>query len=367
MADQRIQRLARLLIGYSVPVKPGDNVSIDGTTLAAPLLRAMYRETLLAGGYPYPRISLPDQEEMFLKTASAKALATVSPINRLIVETFDCHFQVLSEENTRALAAVAPERQARRSETHRPLVETYLRRFQEGTLKWNVCLFPTPAYAQEAGMSLADYEDFVYGACLLDHDDPVAAWQAVRQKQQRLVDYLTGKREVHVVGRDIDLRFSIAGRTVVSDDGCENMPAGEVFTAPIEDSLEGAIRFSYPASHQGHAVEEVRLRFERGRVVEAASRTDEEFLRRMLDLDEGARVVGECAFGTNMGIERFTGNTLFDEKIGGTMHLALGASIPGTGGRNESALHWDMVTDLRSGSEVRVDGDLFIKDGAFAI
>ncbi len=367
MADPRVERLARLLVSYSAPVKEGHRVEISGTTLAAPLLRELYRETLRAGGLPLLRMTLPDQNDIFFKTAGDAQLAAVSPVDRLVIEEFDNRFVVLSDENTQELAGVDPARQGLQQKARRPLTETFMRRSAEGALDWNVCLYPTPAYAQDAGMALSDYEDFVYGACLLDRDDPVAAWQEVRGRQQRLVDYLKDKREVHLVGPGADLRFSIAGRAFINDYGTKNMPGGEIFSGPVEDSVEGVISYTFPAFYQGQVVEGVRLRFERGRVVEATARANEGFLREMLDLDEGARTLGECAFGTNTGIGRFTRNVLFDEKIGGTMHFALGAGYPDTGAVNQSALHWDMVTDLRNGSEVRVDGELFVKDGAFVV
>jgi len=367
MADLRVQRLAQLLVRYSAPVAEGNKVEISGTTLAAPLLREIYRETLRAGGLPLLRMALPDQGEILYKTAGDAQLTTVSPVDRMVIEEFDRRFVVLSDENTQELSGVDPARQALYQKARRSLQETFMRRSGEGSLDWNICLYPTPAYAQDAGMSLSDYEDFAYSACLLDRDDPVAAWQEVRQRQQRLVDYLKDKREVHLVSQDTDLRFSIAGRTFINDYGTKNMPGGEVFSGPVEDSVEGTIRYTYPAFYQGQVVEDVRLRFERGRVIAHSARTNERFLSEMLDLDEGARTLGECAFGTNNGIQRFTRNVLFDEKMGGTMHFALGAGYPDTGALNQSALHWDMVTSLRDGNEVRVDGKLFIKDGEFVI
>lgn len=367
MTDSRVQRLAQLLVRYSAPVKEGDKVELTGTTLAAPLLRELYREALRAGGQPFVHVTLPDQEEIMLKTANDRQLTTLSPLDLLIVEEFDSRFYVLSDENTRALSGVDPARQALYEEARRPLQDTFMRRSAEGSLDWSVSLYPTPAYAQDAEMSLQEYEDFVFNACLLDHDDPVAAWGRVRDEQQRLVDYLAGKREIHVTGPDTDLRLSIAGRIFINDYGTKNMPGGEVFTGPVEDSVEGTVRFSFPACYGGRSVEDVRLRFERGHVVELSARHNEEYLRHMLDVDDGARILGEFAFGANKGIQRFTREILFDEKIGGTIHMALGASYPDTGGRNQSALHWDMVCDLRRGSEVRVDGELFAKDGQFTI
>lgn len=367
MADPRLERMAHLMVGYSALVKEGDRVEIAGTTLAAPLLRELYRETLKAGGLPQLRMSFPDQQEILLKTASDTQLTTIQPIERLVIEEFDCTIYVMSEDNTRSLSAIDPARQALQRNARKSLMDTMFRRSADGTLNWSICLYPTPAYAQDAEMSLADFENFVYGACLLDHDDPIAAWKDVRRRQQRLVDYLAGKREIRIVGPDTDLRLSVAGRTFINADGTKNMPDGEIFTSPVEDSVEGTVRFSFPACYAGRSVENVRLRFEHGRVVEFAADAGEEFLRRMIDLDQGARRLGEFAFGTNEGIQRFTRNTLFDEKIGGTIHMALGASIPETGGVNQSALHWDMVCDLRGSSEVRIDGELFARDGAFTI
>lgn len=367
MVDPRVQRLARLLVEYCAPVRAGDKVEIAGTMLAAPLLREIYRHTLLAGGYPFLRMALPDQSEIFLKTAGEAQLTYLSPIDQLTMEQFDRHFGVLSEENPRGLTGVDPARQALVSKARQPLMQTFMRRDEDGSLLWCACLFPTPGYAQDAEMSLAEYEDFVFSACLLDHDDPAAAWRQVQAEQQRLVDYLNGKKEIHILGPDTDLRLSVAGRTWINDDGTKNMPGGEIFTGPVEDSAEGTVRFSFPASYGGRTVEDVRLRFERGRVVEYSAGSNEEFLRNMLDMDDGARLLGEFAFGTNRSIRRFTRNTLFDEKIGGTIHMALGAGYPATGNHNVSALHWDMVCDLRGGSEVRVDGELFARDGVFTV
>lgn len=228
-------------------------------------------------------------------------------------------------------------------------------------------LFPTNAYAQDAEMALEDFEDFVYRACFLHEEDPVACWQQLSRQQERLVQWLIGKHTIQVRGPETDLTFSIAGRVFISDDGHENMPGGEFFTGPVEDSATGTIRFNFPASHGGYLVEDVRLRFEHGVVVEAQAAHGQPYLEQMLSIDAGAKRLGEFAFGNNPNVDRCTKQTLFDEKMGGTVHLALGASIPETGGVNQSALHWDMVCDLRQGSEIRVDGEVFCKDGVFTV
>jgi aminopeptidase len=230
-----------------------------------------------------------------------------------------------------------------------------------------VVLFPTNAHAQDAEMSLADYEDFVYRACLVNDGDPVERWTAVKEKQQLLIDWLGGKSEIHLTGPDTDLKVGIAGRSWINCYGDRNMPDGEIFTGPEETKVDGAVRFTFPAVLQGREVEDIRLWFEDGQVVRWSAAKNEDFLTKMLHTDEGACRLGEFAFGCNYGIQRFTKNILFDEKIGGTVHMAVGAGYPETGSQNQSAIHWDMICDLRHGGEVRVDGELFAKDGKYLL
>jgi aminopeptidase len=247
------------------------------------------------------------------------------------------------------------------------MMHTYMQRSAAGLFRWCIAMYPNNAYAQDANMSLSDFEDFVYHACFLDDADPVARWQELSRQQERLVQWLNGKHTIHLRGQDTDLTFSVDGRTFINSDGHFNFPDGEFFTGPVEDSANGYIRYSFPASFGGRSVEDVRLRFENGVVVEARAGQGQDYLDKMLGLDEGAKRLGEFAFGNNRNVDRCTRNVLFDEKMGGTVHLALGASIPQTGGVNQSALHWDMVCDLRTGSEIRVDGELFCKDGEFVV
>jgi aminopeptidase len=228
-------------------------------------------------------------------------------------------------------------------------------------------LFPTHAYAQDAEMSLAEFEDFVFHACLLDgEDDPVDRWKAVSREQQRIVDWIAGKKSVHVEAPGTDLTMSIEGRTFINSDGKRNFPSGEVFTSPVEDTVEGHITFTYPASHNGRTVQGVKLRFEGGRVVEHSAEVGGDYLGAMLKVDEGASKLGEFAIGTNPGVTRITRNVLFDEKIAGTIHCALGNAYPNAGGTNKSALHWDIVTDMREG-RITVDGDTLYENGEFVI
>ena len=367
MTDIRIQRMAQVLVRYSLKLKKGDRFAILTEPVAAPLVREVVREAVRAGAYPETEVSLPGVQEILLKEGSDELLSYIPATRRMIFEEYEAFLSIFSQENTKALSGVDPARIAIVQQAGRDLSATYMKRSAEGTLQWSICMFPTNAYAQDADMSLSDFEDFVYHACFLDDEDPVAHWQELAQQQERLIGWLQGKRMVHLRGQDTDLTLAMAGRTFINDDGRKNMPGGEFFTGPIEDSANGYIRYSFPASFAGRSIEDVRLRFEDGVVVEAHAAQGQDYLDKMLSLDEGARRLGEFAFGNNRNVTRCTKNTLFDEKMGGTVHLALGASIPGTGGVNRSALHWDMVCDLRSGSEIRVDGELFCKDGEFVV
>jgi aminopeptidase len=367
MADPRVERLASVLVHYSTHIQPGDLVLVRGMPEAAPLLLAVYEEVLRSGGHPHLIIGLPGAEEAFYRLASDEQLEFISPLQKLIVEQFDATINIRSDSNTRELSGVDPARQRRHSKAMTPIMKTYMERGASGELKWVGTLYPTPAYAQEADMSLREYEDFVYGACFCDQEDPVARWQEVHDMQQRLVDWLKGKREVRVKGPNADLTLSIEGRVFINSDGHHNMPSGEIFTGPVEDSAEGWVRFTYPALTGGREVEGIELWFEKGQVVKATAKKNEEYLLEMLDTDPGARYLGEFAIGTNDGIQRFTKNILFDEKIGGSFHMAVGAGYPETGSKNESAIHWDMICDMRDGGEIYVDGELFYRSGEFLI
>jgi aminopeptidase len=365
--DPRVEKLADLLVNYSVAVRAGDRVLIEGTSLAEPLLKAMYVKVLQAGGHPLMDAGPAGVEELFFRHASDQQLQYIHQPTRLIMDTYDVRISIGGDDNTKALTNVDPSRMVLRKQAHTELMKTFLRRSAAGELRWTYALFPTNAYAQDAEMSLSEYEDFAYGACLPDMTDPVGYWRRFSARQDKIVDWLKGKERVHVTGPGTDLRLGIAGRTFINCDGRYNMPDGEIFTGPVEDSVEGHAYFSYPAIEGGREVVGVRLWFEHGRVVKASAEKNEEFLLKTLDTDEGSRGVGEFAIGTNEGITRFTRQILFDEKINGSFHMALGAGYPETGSKNESAVHWDMVSDLRHGGEIRVDGRLLYKDGQFVL
>ncbi|MDQ3855180.1 MAG: aminopeptidase [Chloroflexota bacterium] len=366
MADPRYQKLAQVLIQYSLSIKPGDKLVVRGTIPAAPLIREVVREAIRAGAHPTTRASIDGLAEILLKEGSDEQLSYLSPLDLKEVEHFDASLNILGDENTKSLSGVDPKRVAMLGQARAPLLETLMQRAARDELRWSLTLFPTNAHAQDAGMSLSDYEDFVFAAGLIDQDDPVAAWREVDREQQRIIDYLSQHDEIRIVAPDTEVTYRVGGRTWINASGTRNFPDGEVFTGPIEDSVTGSVRFTYPAVYLGREVEDIRLRFEGGRVVEASAARGEDLLHSMLDMDEGARYLGEVAFGLNYGIQRFTRNILFDEKIGGTMHMAVGRSYPDTGGKNESALHWDMICDLREG-QVYADGELCYERGKFVI
>jgi len=365
VADPRVERLADVVVSYSTGVGPGDLVVIDSTPLGAPIVRETYRRVLAAGGHPEVRIAVDGVVEALLENGTDAQLEWLSPARLEEVERADVRIRFESDENTRALTGVDPARQAVLHRARRPLGDRVMQRAAAGELRWLVSAFPTQAAAQDAGMSLAEYEDFVFRAGFLDHDDPVGAWRAFGERLDRLSEWLAGKDELRIVADGTDLRLRVGGRRWIASCGKENFPDGEVFTGPLETSVEGDVRFTFPAAFQGRLVEDVRLRFEDGEVVAASASRGEQFLQEMLALDDGARRVGEFAFGMNDAIAEPTLNTLFDEKIGGTTHLALGKSYVETGGKNHSALHWDLVCDLRQGSEVHADGELVYRDGRF--
>jgi aminopeptidase len=366
MSDPRAAKLADLLVNYSLELQPGHVVRIDGATVAAPLVPEIYRHALRAGANPRTRIEVPGLDVIAVNESSDEQLTFVSELDRFEVENLDAIVTIWAERNTRSLTQADPQRVSRRIACRRTLTNRYWERIDAGNARWVGTRFPTDAHAQDAEMSLAEYEDFVYGACHVRGDeDPVAHWRAVSVELNARARELETFRELRIVGPDTDLRVNVEGRSWLAADGKLNMPDGEIFTSPVETETEGEIRFSFPAIFQGRGVEDVRLRFEGGAVVRAEAATGDDFLQSLLDMDEGSRILGEVAFGLNYEIDRFTRDILFDEKIGGTLHLALGSSFKKLGGRNDSGLHWDLICDLRAEGEVYADGELVWKAGRF--
>ncbi len=367
MSDPRHVKMASLLVNYCVAVQPGDRVMLRGGHVSMPLMTEIYKEILRAGGHPFPVWNAPEFLEIMLKNGNDDQLQFIPEPTKVVIETFECQISLWSDDNTRSLSAVDPARQQLAQAARRELMELSMKRSAAGELRWVGTMFPTNAHAQEADMSLSDFEDFVYSACYVDKADPVAEWNKVSAMQQKLVDWLAGKKNVQVKGPNVDLTLSIAGRRFINSDGKHNMPSGEIFTGPVEDSCNGWIRYSYPAIVGGREVSGIELHFEQGKVVKATAEKNQDFLISTIDTDEGARYLGEFAIGTNDGIQRFTKSILFDEKIGGTMHMALGAGYPETGSVNKSTVHWDMICEMRDGGKIWVDDELFYDSGHFLL
>jgi len=355
------RRFADLLAGYCLDVQPGQEVLVRSTTLAEPLLLELQRAILERDGWPLLRVDLPGSTAAFHRTALDRHLDSFSEVAYAEVKKAHAMLAIQAPENTRALVGIDPERLARAARARQPLREQAMRK------RWCATLWPTQAGAQQAGMSLADFEDFVQRALFLDQPDPERSWGELRAFQETLIERLSSVRELRLQSDATDLTLNVKGRKWVNSDGRRNMPSGEVFTGPHETSADGIVRFDVPSSPSGVDVAGVELQFEDGLVVGARAERGEEYLQRALQTDDGARRLGEIGIATNFGIDRAIGATLFDEKIGGTVHLALGRSYPETHGKNESAIHWDLICDLRSGGTLSADGEVLVQDGRFAL
>ncbi|MDW5594538.1 aminopeptidase [Conexibacter stalactiti] len=358
--DADTKAFAELLAGYCLEIQAGQQVLVRSTTLAAPLLRALQRAILAREAWPLLRAALPGLDEEFYAHARDAQLDGYSSLARAEAEQADVFLSIQAPENTRALAGIDPARLSRAARARAPLSELRLRK------RWCGTLWPTQAGAQQAGMGFDEFAAFVRGALFLDRDDPAAAWRELGAFQAELIERLTPARTLRIEADGTDLTLSVAGRTWANSDGRRNMPSGEVFTGPLEQSANGTIRFTIPSAPGGVDVEDVTLTFRDGEVVQARAARGQEYLDRTLLTDPGASRLGEIGIGTNFGITRPIGAILFDEKIGGTVHLALGRSYPETGGVNESAVHWDMICDLRGGGRLTADGVVVQEGGSFS-
>ena len=367
MFDPRIDKLASILVNYSLGVKAGEWIVIEGDAVAIPLIEAASRHVLRAGANPTTLITTDNLQEIRLREANDSQLAWVDPVLKLTTEKMDGHIYIWSTTNTRALANVDIQKQQKAQAALGDILETAFKREQEGTFRWVGTQYPSLAYAQEANMSLQDYEDFFFAATFADQANPAQHWNALHKRQQQLVDWLAGKKKVEVRGSNAQLTLSIEGRKFINADGHGNMPSGEIFTSPVEDSANGWIAFTYPCILDGHEIDGIRLEFQIGQVSKASATKNEAFLHSQLEVDEGARFLGEFAVGTNTGIQHFTRSILFDEKMAGTMHVALGRGFSEAGGTNMSAIHMDLICDMRDGSAILVDDEVFYRDGEFQI
>jgi aminopeptidase len=365
MSDIRIERLAKILVDHSAQIKSGDRVAIEATTAAEPLVRALYTAILERGGEPYLLLELPDQDEILFRIAKDEQLDITPAFRKLAYDQFESRIRIHSATNPRSLSGVAPARQKRRQQALAPILEAQMRRGADRSFKWVTTLFPTEGYAMEAELSLSTFEDFVYRACHADQENPVACWKEVETSQRKIIQHIEGHDQVVLRGPNVDLSLSIKGRKFINGAGQNNMPDGEIYTGPVEDSANGWVRFSYPAIYNGVMVEGVELTFINGKVTKAHADKNQPMLLEMLESDAGARYLGEFAIGTNFEIDRFSHNILFDEKLGGSFHMALGAGYPETGSKNRSIIHWDMICGMKEDSEILVDGELVYKNGQF--
>jgi aminopeptidase len=366
VVDARITKLAKVLVNYSLRIKKGDLFVIYGSTYGQPLALEVYKEALAVGANPILMPEYEDFMELLVRHGSDDQIAFPNPFGIELMKRADALLDIWAEGNTKALTSADPTKLNLYAKGRRAALDLYHERTENGTLRWCGTQYPTYASAMDANMSLTEYEDFIFNSCYLDSADPAQEWERIHMEQQRLVDYLNSKNTIEVKSKDTQLIFSTHGRKWINCDGTLNFPDGEVFTSPVEDTLNGHVRFSYPAIYMNRDVEDVELTFENGRVVSAKAKKDEAFLNEILKTAEGASAVGEFAIGTNYNIKQFTKNTLFDEKIGGTIHIAVGASIGEAGGKNKSSIHWDMICDMSEG-EIFADGELFYKDGMWIV
>jgi len=362
-----LEKLANVMVNYSAGVKEGMKVLIIGPTCAEQAMLEAYKEVLKAGAYPILYPESHHAKEIFFEYASDAQLDQVDISIDYLYRTVDRAIEFIAETNTKAFSRVDSSRLARTQKAYADMIKAVSERERRGEYKWVLTAYPTDAQAQEASMSLLQYEDFVYNACLFGEDDPIRAWKDISAKQEKICTWLNNKDEIRYVGQDTDITFSTKGRTWLNCDGHINFPDGEVFTCPVEDSAQGTIRFTYPLIYMGNEIEDVRLTFKDGEVVSASAAKGQKLLDDVIALDGGSSKVGEIAIGTNYGAKEFTKEMLFDEKMGGTMHLALGLSPDPSIGKNESSIHLDILKDMRDGGKVYADGELFYENGSFLI
>ncbi len=361
-----LKKYAKLLVNYCVEINEGENLFISSTTLAEPLIKEIYREAVSKGANVEVSMAFQEKSRIFYKHASDAQLAHVSPLYKLAMEEYDGFINIMAPFNLNETRNSDSEKMSKHRQALAPVLKSYFERTATRELKRNTCLFPTQASAQEAGMSLEEYENFVYKACNLYDDNPAESWRSVGRFQQHIVDFLNKRTDFIYKGEGFEISFNTKGRKWINSDGKTNMPSGEVYTSPVENSVNGTIHFSYPGIYMGNEVEGVTLWVKDGYIEKWEATKGKSFLDKIFALD-GARRFGEAAIGTNNNIDRITKNILFDEKMGGSIHMAIGQSYLQCGGKNESSIHWDMITDMRKGGEIYADGELVYENGEFLI
>lgn len=359
-----LKKYAQLLVHYCLELKPGEKLFVSTTTLAEPLVRELYREATKAGALVEVDMAFREKSRLFLDNANEEQLMYVSPFKKLAMETFDAYLVIRAPFNLKENQSVDADKMKKRSKASKEISAVYFERTANGSMKRSLCQYPTQASAQEAGMSLEEYQDFVFNACNLMAEDPRSEWLKVRERQQKVVDHLNTVDTVRYKNAKTDISFAVKGRTWINSDGRTNMPSGEVFTGPIEDSVNGFVHFDFPSIYSGHEVRDITLEVKDGKVVKWQAGHGQVFLDKIMEID-GARFFGEVAIGTNYSIQKATKNILFDEKIGGTIHMAIGQSYKQTGGTNQSSIHWDMIADMRDGGQIYTDGKLIYENGKF--
>ena len=365
--DKYIEKHANILLNYSVQAHQGDKVAIIGQIACYPLMKEIFRQAVKLGSLPECCFMEEDFQEIVLRSGSDNQIKYVPASLEKIYRTSDVLLTIWGSNNTRIFSNIDPDRMKAYSQGRSCIIDTLFKRLASGEARWCGTLFPTEAEAQEASMSLSEFEEFAYEACHLNDENPIASWQQIDYQQEKICNFLNQKKKLRITGKDTDLTLSIKGRKWINCSGKENFPDGEVFTSPVEDSAEGYIRFSFPAIYNGREVGDIQLTIQKGKVVKAAAVKGEDFLQTMLKTDYGASFLGEVAIGTNYNIKRFCKNILFDEKIGGTAHVALGRSLPEAGGKNISAIHWDMICDMKNGGKIYADDVLIYQDGKFIV
>lgn len=360
------QKYADLLINYSLEIKKGEKLYIRSSIIAESLVREIYELAIKKGAYPEVSLSFEDKDYIFYNNANHEQLQYVSPILKKVYEEFDAILTVRADFNKRSLNNIPENKKRIVNESHADLKEVFGKRSASGELKWSLCQYPTSAAAQEAGMSLKEYTDFIYNACFLNDENPVQKWKELSTNQQKIADFLNKKSKIRYVNEKSDIEFESKDRIWINSDGKRNMPSGEVFTSPIENSVNGVINFTYPGIYLGQEIENITLEVEDGKVINASAEKGESLLKEVLNI-KNADHFGECAIGTNYGIDKFTKNTLFDEKIGGTIHMALGNSYYETGGKNKSSIHWDLITDMTKSGKIYADDELIYENGKFIL
>ena len=369
MINDFYEKLAKVVVHHSLEIKKGHKVYIRGHSLAQELIQAIYVETLNAGAHPYVYSIIEGIDELFFQNASEEQLNYVGDVEKLIFGSFDRFSFISSDYNTEKFSTVDPAvlTQTQITPKRKKLMEDFYAKDARREIKWNIVPFPCHSKAQDAKMDLFTYSEFVIKALHLDKEDPIQEWRNIKEKQAKIIKKLEKFNDVQVVGEDTDLTLSIRNRAWRNCCGDKNLPDGEVYTAPIEDSVNGHIRFTFPGIYLGNEIENIYLEFKDGKVKRATAEKGQKLLDELLKI-EGAKVIGEFAVGTNYGITKFTKNMLFDEKMGGTMHCALGFGFKETGSKNESAIHWDILKDMKiPGSKITADGELIYQEGDWKI